>query len=124
MWILPQNDIKFHNSGTKHRVKMASTIFEVVLCQKIDEKNNSEIWPLFGPFFYKKPLRDRCQLTSTNRAFLGRVLYKITVFLGAYFHFMFSELKYHTKQREFSFIDSYLHAKLQRNPLNGFRDKM
>ena len=27
MRILPQNDIKFHNSGTKHRVKMDSTIF-------------------------------------------------------------------------------------------------
>ena len=75
----PKMTIKFHNSGTKHRVKMASTIF----WGSFEPENRwKKIWnfaifrPLFGPFlahflshflahFWPKFLKHRVKTTST-----------------------------------------------------------
>ena len=53
---------------------------------------------LFFLFHLRGPRRDGFQLTSTNRAFIGRVLYEITIFLGAQSHVNGSEFGYHAKQ--------------------------
>ena len=41
-------------------------------------------------------MRVREQLTSTNRQFIGDMVYETTIFIGPYFHVKVGEFPYHT----------------------------